>query len=105
MPRRCEPIGLKALQEWPHISAKDPWSSVSLQKEVKKTMQKARQQVEYYFSEGNLADDAYLRSLMDSDGWVSLEKIMTFPRMKKHKLVIHEVAQVLRDSDSAWSSV
>ena len=33
MPRRCEPIGLKALQEWPHISAKDPWSSVSLQKE------------------------------------------------------------------------
>lgn len=41
---------------------------------------------------GNLADDAYLRSLMDSDGWVSLEKIMTFPRMKKHKLVIHEAA-------------
>ena len=63
-------------------------------------MQKARQQVQYYFSEGNLADDAYLRSLMDSDGWVSLEKIMTFPRMKKHKLVIHEVAQVLCDSDS-----
>ena len=46
----------------------------------------------FFFGSGNLADDAYLRSLMDSDGWVSLEKIMTFPRMKKHKLVIHEAA-------------
>jgi len=35
---------------------------------------------------GNLVGDAFLRSLMDSDGWVSLEKIMTFPRMKKQKL-------------------
>ena len=41
---------------------------------------------------GNLADDVYLRSLMDSDGWVSLEKIMMFPRMKKHKLVIQQAA-------------
>ena len=42
--------------------------------------------------------DAFLRSLMDSDGWVSLEKIMTFPRMKKQKLSLPEAIWRHRDN-------
>lgn len=42
-----------------------------------------RAQVDYYFSMQNLSVDAYLRSLMDMDGWVSLKAIVQFPRMRK----------------------
>eukprot|EP00435_Cladocopium_sp_Y103_P062785 s320_g24.t1 len=82
MPRPCEPICKLA----------------GFVKDIKKKQPEARQQVEYYFSEGNLVGDAFLRSLMDSDGWVSLEKIMTFPRMKKQKLSLPEVAELLMET-------
>eukprot|EP00928_Gymnodinium_smaydae_P090319 TRINITY_DN74147_c0_g1_i1.p1 TRINITY_DN74147_c0_g1~~TRINITY_DN74147_c0_g1_i1.p1 ORF type:complete len:234 (+),score=36.98 TRINITY_DN74147_c0_g1_i1:37-702(+) len=40
-----------------------------------------RSQIEYYFSAQNLKRDTYLRSLMDNEGWVSIEEINQFPRM------------------------
>lgn len=42
-----------------------------------------RNQVEYYFSENNLIKDMYLRTLMDSGGWVELSVIAGFPKVKK----------------------
>eukprot|EP00904_Undaria_pinnatifida_P011141 jgi/Undpi1/7157/HiC_scaffold_22.g09631.m1 len=39
-------------------------------------------QVEYYFSADNLVNDAYLRGLMDSEGFVAVSKIMVFNRVR-----------------------
>jgi hypothetical protein len=40
-----------------------------------------RNQIEYYFSEENLAKDTYLKSLMDSNGYVSTGEIVKFRRI------------------------
>ncbi|KAI3640166.1 hypothetical protein MIR68_001044 [Amoeboaphelidium protococcarum] len=39
-------------------------------------------QVEYYFSIENLIHDTYFRSFMDDEGFVSIDVIASFPRMK-----------------------
>ena len=38
-------------------------------------------QVEYYFSADNLVNDAYLRGLMDSDGFVAVSKVSECVRL------------------------
>lgn len=35
-------------------------------------------QVEYYFSADNLVKDAYLRGLMDIEGFVPVSKVLSF---------------------------
>lgn len=40
-----------------------------------------RLQIEYYLSDENLANDKYLRENMNSDNEVSLQVILTFPRI------------------------
>ena len=40
-------------------------------------------QLEYYFSVNNLCRDMFLRKHMDSQGWVLLDVIANFPRMKQ----------------------
>jgi len=42
---------------------------------------KVKKQIEYYFSVNNICHDAYLRSLMDENGWVHLEELVRFPRL------------------------
>lgn len=44
---------------------------------------RVRKQIEYYFSEKNIVGDMYLRSCMDADGFVQLEKLLAFPMVKK----------------------
>ncbi|KAK4778756.1 hypothetical protein SAY86_006284 [Trapa natans] len=39
-------------------------------------------QIEYYFSDDNLAKDEYLKSNMDNEGWVPISLIAGFPRVK-----------------------
>ncbi|CBJ29227.1 conserved unknown protein [Ectocarpus siliculosus] len=41
-----------------------------------------RWQVEYYFSADNLVTDAYLRGLMDPEGFVAVSKIIVFNRVR-----------------------
>jgi len=43
---------------------------------------KVRKQIEFYLSATNIGHDLYLRSLMDADGWISLEEILKFPKMR-----------------------
>jgi|Transcript_101276 hypothetical protein len=43
-----------------------------------------RNQVEYYFSVANLCKDTFLRSKMDADGWVDLDVVATFPKVKQY---------------------
>ncbi|KAM3304502.1 la-related protein 1C [Capsicum chacoense] len=39
-------------------------------------------QIEYYFSDANLVKDDFLRSNMDEEGWVPINLIANFPRVK-----------------------
>lgn len=41
------------------------------------------QQVEYYFSDENLCKDYFLRSLMDSKGWVPISNVAEFNKLKR----------------------
>jgi la-related protein 1 len=41
-----------------------------------------RSQIEFYFTARNLERDQYLRSLMDSDGWVPVAALLQFNRLK-----------------------
>eukprot|EP00928_Gymnodinium_smaydae_P045308 TRINITY_DN30223_c0_g1_i1.p1 TRINITY_DN30223_c0_g1~~TRINITY_DN30223_c0_g1_i1.p1 ORF type:complete len:517 (-),score=86.01 TRINITY_DN30223_c0_g1_i1:135-1592(-) len=54
-----------------------------------------RQQIEYYFSVQNLCHDLFLRSLMDSQGWVGLDDIVNFPRLQGFCLGPKTVAIVM----------
>lgn len=40
-------------------------------------------QIDYYFSDANLVQDHFLRSKMDSEGWVPINLIANFPRVKQ----------------------
>lgn len=39
-------------------------------------------QIEYYFSDANLVKDDFLRTQMDEEGWVPMQLIAKFPRVK-----------------------
>lgn len=39
-------------------------------------------QIEYYFSDANLVKDDFLRTQMDEEGWVPIQLIANFPRVK-----------------------
>lgn len=55
-----------------------------------------RRQVEYYFSPENLVKDSYLRQRMDHEGYVSVEVIAAFPRLKHFSKEI--ICEELKDS-------
>lgn len=61
-------------------------------------MHRVRQQVEYYFSVPNVSRDPYLRSRMDLFGWVSLQEIVFFPRMRRMGVNAEQVAEALLGS-------
>jgi len=54
-----------------------------------------RKQIEFYFSTGNLGHDEYLRSLMDSEGWIELGQLVKFPRLKTHGVSVPMAAASL----------
>lgn len=64
----------------------------------------ARKQIEYYFSVGNISHDFYLRSLMDEEGWVSLEEITNFPKIRRLGADAAALANVLRSSTTVQLS-
>ena len=53
----------------------------------------------YYFSDDNLQRDAFMRAkIAEADGWVSLELLNGFNRMKKMGLGVVELAAALREA-------
>lgn len=74
----------------PLVQAVTP--SAQLSEEDKKAV---RQQIEYYFGTDNLCKDTYLRSNMDSDGWVKLELIAGFNKVKAFRAPPAEIAKAL----------
>ncbi|XP_059151980.1 la-related protein 1B-like isoform X2 [Physella acuta] len=55
-------------------------------------------QVEYYFSEENLVKDLFLRKKMDEEGWVKLELVLSFNKVKELKADHKSLIQVIRSS-------
>lgn len=56
-------------------------------------------QVEYYFSEENLVKDLFLRKQMDKEGWVKLELVLSFNKVKELKADHKSLIQCIRASD------
>ncbi|ODV65181.1 winged helix DNA-binding domain-containing protein [Hyphopichia burtonii NRRL Y-1933] len=57
------------------------------------------QQIDYYFSLENLIRDIYLRKNMDlTEGWVNLELILNFKRVK---IIINGIQNSLEESDES----
>ena len=55
-------------------------------------------QLHYYFSEANLSHDEFMREkLAEGGGWVSLELILSFNRMRRTGLSRAEVARMVRE--------
>ncbi|KAH6834289.1 hypothetical protein C2S53_004652 [Perilla frutescens var. hirtella] len=57
-------------------------------------------QIEYYFSDENLQNDAYLISLMDSQGWVPISIIADFKRVKRMNVEISFIREALQASET-----
>ncbi|MCH80305.1 NAD(P)H-quinone oxidoreductase chain, partial [Trifolium medium] len=55
-------------------------------------------QIEYYFSDVNLANDDFLKFNMDEQGWVPITLIANFPRVKKLTNNIELILDSLRTS-------
>lgn len=62
-------------------------------------MRASRAQLEYYFSVENLCRDVYLRLLMDSEGWVDANAILSFNRMKAFSHDLRLVLESLQGSE------
>ncbi|KAK0425049.1 hypothetical protein QR680_009005 [Steinernema hermaphroditum] len=60
--------------------------------------QQLRTQLEYYFSRENLITDRYLRCQMDSDQYVPIKIIASFPKITQLTSDIGLIVQVLRES-------
>ncbi|XP_071706097.1 la-related protein 1A [Rutidosis leptorrhynchoides] len=59
-----------------------------------------RSQIEYYFSDQNLASDQYLISLMDVHGWVPISTIADFKRVKRMSTDIPFIVDTLQSSST-----
>jgi len=52
--------------------------------------------VEFYFGNSNYNTDDYLKSLEDHDGWINLDFINKFHKMKKFRLNLAEVYNMMK---------
>lgn len=56
-------------------------------------------QIDYYFSDINLANDEFLKSNMDEEGWVPITLIANFPRVKNLTSNIQLILDSMRNSN------
>jgi len=59
-----------------------------------------KKQIEYYFSAQNMSHDVYLRKMMDESGWVNLEDIVKFPKLRSLSADATSAARALAGSES-----
>lgn len=57
-------------------------------------------QIDYYFSDANLVKDEFLRYKMDEHGWVPIELIANFPKVKKLTEDIELILNLLGNSSN-----
>nr|BAH29741.1 hypothetical protein [Dicyema japonicum] len=61
-------------------------------------MTRIRLQMEYYFSDGNLARDRYMSSITNSAGYVEISNILHFYKMVKLNAKFDDVVQAVKES-------
>jgi lupus La protein len=61
---------------------------------------KLKQQIEFYFSDSNFPRDKFLRNkAAENDGWVPIEVIATFNKVKQISTDVDFISKVLRTSE------
>lgn len=55
-------------------------------------------QIDYYFSDANIAKDEFLKSNMDEEGWVPITLIANFPRVRNLTSNIQLILESMRTS-------
>jgi len=55
-------------------------------------------QVEFYFSDDNMCKDVYLRRHMDAEGWISLDLISQFNKLKAYRTTVLSIVEALQAS-------
>lgn len=73
---------------------------IKMSSEEQQTQEQILNQVEFYFSESNLLNDRFLFTTQNAnDGWVPVQTISQFERMKKYR-PIETIVEALRKSES-----
>lgn len=68
---------------WPYYGGQPQSAPFAPAFDTNTLLHQLRAQVEFYFSDENLASDLFLRKQMDADGFVQLETILGFKRIHK----------------------
>lgn len=76
------PFGVAPMMYAPTTPVFYPPAAYGITTNVESVMNALRNQINYYFSEENLAKDMFLRKKMDSQGWVEIEIIAAFNRVR-----------------------
>ena len=58
----------------------------------------AKFQIEYYFGQTNYPTDLYLQSYEGHDGWIDMKYINDFPKMKKFRLSVRDIFEMMKKS-------
>lgn len=75
-----------------------PPAAYGIATNVESIMNALRNQINYYFSEENLSKDMFLRKKMDSQGWVAIEIIAAFNRVRMLTPDLSIIASALSSS-------
>lgn len=80
----------------PVIDGKKQWKAPRQRKRFK--LNNIRKQIEFYFSDANLSKNRFMKTLIDQSGYVLLNVIMTFNRLKEMKATKEDVIKSLTKS-------
>lgn len=64
----------------------------------KEVLASIRQQVEYYFSAENLSRDQQLVSELDSDNWILMSRLLSFPRLRDLTSSVNVLIEAMKES-------
>lgn len=99
---RAKAAGRKGGQKGFHQNVLDPLAAaVNLKGDEQLSedgRDRLRSQVEFYFSTNNLCKDLFLRQHMEPEGWTSLELISQFPMVRRFKVSLPTLIEVVSES-------
>ncbi|KAI9661531.1 MAG: hypothetical protein M1831_003053 [Alyxoria varia] len=97
-PNQFHPQGMNHAYNSPTMTSGEMQSAPELNTQDMFTMNGIAHQLNFWFSFDNLLRDEYFQTLMDSQGFVSVGELMSFPRMRALTREEYLVQQVAHDS-------
>lgn len=82
----------------PGRGGQPPYAPLRLPQDPDQFNEQIKRQIEYYFGIDNLCRDIYLRKNMNNEGWISLNLISNFNRVRDLKIEIPRMVEALKDS-------